>query len=89
MITFDELPLLIFGAASIASAVLALFLPETLGAPLVESFDELLLLWKYRKPLLSWWSSQQVEDNTKKINSLRGSQTKIDVRSGILILAKN
>ena len=81
VITFDELPLLIFGSASIASATLALILPETLGAPLVESFDELLLLQKYRKPLFSWWSSKQVEDNVKKINSLRPFNVKLDLRA--------
>ena len=79
IITFEELPLLIFGSFSIASAVLALMLPETLGAPLVENFDELLLLQKYRKPLLSWWSSKQVEDNVKKINSLRPFNIKLEV----------
>ena len=74
-VSFDELPFLIFGATSIASAIIALYLPETLGAPLVESLDELLLLKRYSKPILSWWSSKQVEASVKKISSIRASMT--------------
>ena len=78
LVTFDQLPLLIFGAASFVSALLTFLLPETLGAPLVESFDELITLRKYSKPLLSWWSSKQVDENIEKINALRTSQNTIN-----------
>ena len=75
-VTFEQLPLLIFGAASFVSAILTFLLPETLGAPLLESFDELIFLRKHSKPLLSWWSSKQVDENIEKINALRTYQNK-------------
>ena len=53
------------------AAILSLLLPETLGAPLVESLDELLIIRKHSKPLLSWWSTEQVTINVEKISSLR------------------
>ena len=71
VITFSELPLIIFGATSFISAALTLLLPETLGAPLVESFEELNLLHGHSKPILCWWTSEQVEENVRKINSIR------------------
>ena len=70
-LTFDELPLILFGSTSFVAAVLACWLPETLGAPLVESLDELYILHKYSKPVFSWWSSAQVNKNVEKINALR------------------
>ena len=75
IITFNEVPLLIFGSASFTSALLALWLPETLGAPLVESFEELVILRKNSKPLFSWWSQKQVDENIQKINQIRASQS--------------
>ena len=71
LITFDEFSLIIFGATTFIAAILSLLLPETLGAPLVESLDELLIIRKHSKPLLSWWSTEQVTINVEKISSLR------------------
>ena len=78
LVTFNELPLLIFGSTSFIAAVLALLLPETLGAPLVESLDELVILQKFSKPLLSWWSLEQVNENVQKINAFRNSYEILD-----------
>ena len=69
-VTFTELPLIIFGSTTFVAAVLSLWLPETLGSPLVESLDEIYLLHKYSKPLLSWWSKEQINQNIEKINAL-------------------
>ena len=68
---FIVFSLCIFGATTFIAAILSLLLPETLGAPLVESLDELLVIRKYSKPLLSWWSTEQVTKNVEKISSLR------------------
>ena len=62
--------MIIFGATTFLAAILSLGLPETLGAPLVESLDEIYILHKHSKPFLSWWSTQQVEENIEKISSL-------------------
>ena len=69
--TFDELPMIIFGSFTFVAGALSLMLPETLGAPLLESLDELSVLRTYAKPLLSWWSTAQVKKNIEKINALR------------------
>ena len=69
-VTFKELPLIIFGSTTFIAAVLSLWLPETLGSPLVESLDEIYLLHKYSKPLFSWWSKEQINQNIEKINAL-------------------
>ena len=74
-INFDELPLLILGSASFTSAPLRLWSPEILGAPLVGSFEELGILRKNSKPLFSWWSQKQVDENIQKINQIRASQS--------------
>ena len=65
--------MIIFGSTTFLAAILALLLPETLGAPLVESLDELFLLHKYAKPLFSWWSLEQANQNIDKINSSRNN----------------
>ncbi len=70
-LTFDELPLIIFGGTTFVAALLSLILPETLGAPLIESLDELLIIRKHAKPLLTWWTNTQVKKNVEKISSLR------------------
>ena len=77
VITFDHLPLLLFGSASLVSAILAAVLPETLGAPLPESFDELVILRKYSKPVCQWWSIADVDVNIHKINAARDPIPKI------------
>ena len=77
-VTFDELPMIIFGSTTFVAAILSLLLPETLGAPLIESLDELFLLHKYSKPLLSWWSLEQVNNNVEQINALRNSPGALD-----------
>ena len=69
-VTFKELPLIIFGSTTFIAAVLSLWLPETLGSPLVESLDEIYLLHKYSKPLFSWWSKEQINQNIEKMNAL-------------------
>ena len=71
VVTFEELPLLIFGSTTFVAALLSLLLPETLGAPLIESIDELLVIRKHAKPLLAWWSTTRVNRNVEKIISLR------------------
>ena len=76
VITFDHLPLLIFGSASFVSAILAAVLPETLGAPLPESFDELAIIRKHSKPIGQWWSIDEVDENIHKINAARHSSPK-------------
>ena len=69
-VTFDELPMIIFGCTTFLAATLSLGLPETLGAPLIESLDEIYLLHKHSKPFVSWWSAEQVKKNIEKISSL-------------------
>ena len=69
--SFDALPLLIFGTISIVGGISAFWLPETLGSPLVESLDEIYIIYKYSKPILKWWSTEEVNENVEKINSLR------------------
>jgi hypothetical protein len=62
--------MIIFGATTFIGAIISLGLPETLGAPLVESLDEIYILHKYSKPTFSWWSKAQVNQNIEKINAL-------------------
>lgn len=66
-VTFEELPMIIFGSTTFIAALLSLQLPETLGAPLVESMDEIYILHKYSKPFFRWWSTEEVKDNIEKI----------------------
>ena len=66
-VTFEELPMIIFGSTTFIAALLSLQLPETLGAPLVESMDEIYVLHKYSKPFFRWWSTEEVKDNIEKI----------------------
>ena len=66
-VAFEELPMIIFGATTFIAAILSLKLPETLGAPLVESLDEIYILHKYSKPFFRWWSSEEIKDNIDKI----------------------
>ena len=62
--------MIIFGSTTFVGAMLALKLPETLGAPLVESLDEIYILHKYSKPMFSWWSTRQINQNIEKIHAL-------------------
>ena len=62
--------MIIFGGTTFVAAVISLGLPETLGAPLVESLDEIYILHKHSKPTFSWWSKEQINDNIEKINAL-------------------
>ena len=69
-VTFEELPMIIFGSTTFIAALLSLKLPETLGAPLVESLDEIYILHKYSKPFFHWWSPEQIKDNIDKIHAV-------------------
>ena len=69
--TFDTFPLVLFGSASMVSAISALWLPETLGAPLVEELDELRIIREHSKPFFSWWTSAQVRDNVEMMAKLQ------------------
>ena len=66
--------MIIFGVCTFAGAILSLWLPETLGAPLVESLDEIYILHKHAKPILAWWSKAQVDRNIEKINALSATR---------------
>ena len=70
-VTFDALPLIIFGVTNLAAGVLTFWLPETLGSPLVESLDEIYILYKHSKQIHKWWSTAQVKKNIETINLLR------------------
>ena len=67
--------MIIFGSTTFVAAVLSLWLPETLGAPLVESLDEIYILHKHSKPIFSWWTTEQINQNIEKINSLSAQRT--------------
>ena len=69
--TFETFPLVLFGSASMVSAISALWLPETLGAPLVEELDELRIIREHSKPFFSWWSSTKVRDNVEMMTKLQ------------------
>ena len=62
--------MIIFGSTTFIGAIISLGLPETLGAPLVESLDEIYILHKHSKPTFSWWSKEQINRNIEKINAL-------------------
>ena len=79
-LTFDTLPLILFGSLSILAGILACWLPETLGSPLVESLDDLYVVREHSKPFFSWWSSTQVYENIKMVNSLRTPIQKSNVK---------
>ena len=70
-VTFDALPLIIFGVTNLAAGVLTFWLPETLGSPLVESLDEIYILYQNSKPIYKWWSKEKVRQNIEEINALR------------------
>ena len=72
--TFDEIPGIVFGSTMLLAAVLSLALPETLGAPFIESLDEIYILQKHSKPFMNWWSVEQVQAHIEKISLL--SQTR-------------
>ena len=62
--------MIIFGCTTFIGAIVSLRLPETLGAPLVETLDEIYILHKHSKPTFSWWSKAQINENIEKINAL-------------------
>ena len=59
------------GSASIVSGCVALWLPETLGSPFVETLEDLMVLREHAKPFFAWWSASKVEKNIKFINDLK------------------
>lgn len=70
-LTFDAFPLLLMGGCSIAGGLLAILLPETLGSPLIESFDQIEDLGKDSKPFFAWWSSQRLAEHVAKLEKAR------------------
>ena len=65
-LTFDALPLIIFGVTNLAACILTFWLPETLGSPLVESLDEIYILYENSKPIHKWWSKEKVNKNIEE-----------------------
>lgn len=60
-VAFRALPLLLMGGCAILGGVLTLFLPETLGSPLIESVGELKGLGEHSKPFFSWWTTSKLQ----------------------------
>jgi len=71
--TFDAFPMLFMGLVAAVGTFLTLLLPETLGAPLVESIDDQKLMYENKKKFFSWWSSEKLkemeEQKAKKLPS--------------------
>ncbi len=59
--------MLFMGICSLVGGLLALFLPETLGSPLVETLGQLETLGQDAKPLFSWWSKQTLREHQERI----------------------
>ena len=60
--TFDAFPMVFIGACALFAGSLALFLPETLGEPLVESVSDVDKLGgENGKAFGSWWSKERLQ----------------------------
>ena len=54
-------------------------LPETLGSPLMISLDELDGLSGRTKPMLRWWSKEQLRETLERNTEARAAaQTKVE-----------
>eukprot|EP00095_Tigriopus_kingsejongensis_P002623 maker-scaffold290_size220039-snap-gene-0.6 protein:Tk02623 transcript:maker-scaffold290_size220039-snap-gene-0.6-mRNA-1 annotation:"solute carrier family 22 member 15-like" len=62
-VAFTALPLLIMGGGAILGAIATLFLPETLGSPLIESIEELKHMGDNSKPFFKWWTKKDLEEH--------------------------
>lgn len=62
-------PLIIMGGSSLLGGLLALLLPETLGAKLPESIAQVVDLYNTGKPWYKWMSSAELAEATRTIRS--------------------
>ena len=62
----DALPFLILGGCAIFGGLLSLILPETLGTPLMLTLDELDGLSKRTKPMLKWWTKNDLNESLER-----------------------
>ena len=76
----EAAPFLILGGCSIFGGILSLWmLPETLGSPLMISLDELDGLSGRTKPMLRWWSKEQLRETLERNTEARAAaQTKVE-----------
>jgi len=76
--TFDAFPMLFMGAVAALGTALTLLLPETLGAPLVESVKDQKLMYENDKKFFSWWSSEKLKEVQEAQAAKRRTQAKVD-----------
>ena len=61
------------GACALVGGALAVLLPETLGAPMMNSLEELDGISSRTKPTFAWWSKSQLEAALEKNKAERAS----------------
>ena len=62
------------GSCSIFGGLLSLILPETLGSPLMLSLDELDGLSERTKPMLKWWTKEQLRETLERNTKARAER---------------
>lgn len=72
-VTSKEVPLVIMGGSAICGGLLSLLLPETLGALLPETLDEIGLLKDNDKSFFECWSKATLE---ARMEQKRGQSAK-------------
>ena len=61
-------PLIIMGGSALLAGILAIFLPETLGASLPETIHEVKLLFSNSKKWWKWVSKEELKRGVTKIH---------------------
>ena len=62
-ITGDAVPLVVLGLTALSGGILAIWLPETLGVPLMETLQEVDELdGAETKPFFEWWSKKRLRE---------------------------
>ena len=62
----EEVPMILFGAFGIAGGVCALLLPDTVGFPLPNSFDDVEEIKRKGKPLWKFYHNEDVNQNIRR-----------------------
>ena len=74
----EEVPMILFGAFGIAGGVCALLLPDTVGFPLPNSFDDVEEIKRKGKPLWKLYHNKDVNQNIRRNVEMDQRKNSID-----------